>query len=69
MKRRVDTNCPPARRNGITDDGAKALASAPPAVKLERLDLSRNPISDAGQRLLRERFGERVCVFEGESRD
>ncbi len=54
--------------NGITDDGAKALASAPPGVKLEVLDLTGNPVSDAGRALLRERFGA-ACVFDGGARD
>jgi uncharacterized protein (TIGR02996 family) len=50
--------------NGITDDGARALAASTRKVKLTLLNLSENDISDESKRALVERFGQGVCIFE-----
>jgi uncharacterized protein (TIGR02996 family) len=56
------------RDNRITDTGARALAEYPRHLSLSLLDLSGNLISDDGRRILQERFGKDVCVFEGTDR-
>jgi uncharacterized protein (TIGR02996 family) len=49
--------------NRIGDRGARALARYPGPVRLRRLDLIYNQISPKRMDELRERFGERVCLF------
>jgi len=50
------------RRNGITDDGAKTLVASWFPLNLTWLDLADNPISQAGNRTLRKRFANDMCV-------
>lgn len=54
------------RGNRITDAGANAIASYPKDLSLNLLDLSDNPIGEDGKRALRKRFGEGVCIFDGD---
>jgi hypothetical protein len=49
--------------NRIGDKGAAALADSPHLANLRELDLCENPrLTDAGKRLLRDAFGDRVLL-------
>jgi hypothetical protein len=50
------------RTNGISGEGATALANSPHLANLRRLDLSANNIGQKAAAALRERFGTRVAL-------
>lgn len=48
--------------NTIQADGATALAAAPSLDRLRKLDLTGNPLTPYGVRMVKNRFGDRVVV-------
>ena len=50
-------------RNDNTSEGTRALAESPHLGNVHSLYLNGNLIDGAGQRVLRERFGEKNCHF------
>jgi hypothetical protein len=55
--------------NNIGDEGALALAASPYFTRLSKLGLSGNHLSEAGENVLRGRFGKRVALDDHEHSD